>query len=278
MGNKTPNTLEPQVTDQGEEKISRLLSSLPRVEAPGDFGFRVKARIADGKPVQERPMWMPLAVKAAMPLVLILFVGGYFAFTTFYTEPGSADIAAVESVQPAAVTEVPAERAADIPAEIEPANPPVVLARDIPETRPAASAPVRTASARTPARTPTRRSVDTADSNRGGGSFDAAATQPRKLSPNEDVANAAETAAKGQPAGEVLTRIGINARFSENGWKAESVSPNTAASKAGVKAGDIIHSVDGQTMTDLRSVAKPATGKKIQVLRDGKIVDIVINP
>ena len=62
------------------ERVSNLLGSLTRVEAPGDFDFHVRSRIAKGRPVDRKAVLLPGWVRFAVPLVLLLFVGGYFGF------------------------------------------------------------------------------------------------------------------------------------------------------------------------------------------------------
>ncbi len=270
MGNQDPKIKEPGFTDVGEERISMLLSALPRVEAPGDFGFRVKARIADGRHAQSSAKWLPTVIKTAVPLGLAVFVGGYFALTSLYIPNDPvAPLAAVETAEPVRVH----IQEQSIGAQVQP---PLVLDKVSEEAKtPSVSDRARETAAKASAikRPVSRKTATDSDDS---GSYVEAASDARKLSPGADPANKPETVVKGTPAGEILTRIGVNALFGESGWKAESVSPNTVASRAGVKAGDIIESVDDQDMTDLGSVAKPATGKKLRVKRDGKSVDIVI--
>src|SRR5258706_9316882 len=78
MGNEEQKIYE-------DEPLSKLLGALKHVEAPNDFDFRVKARIADGKPVERSASWLPASIRYAVPLVLLLLVGGYFAFNAFYS-------------------------------------------------------------------------------------------------------------------------------------------------------------------------------------------------
>ncbi|CAN5231702.1 hypothetical protein BH20ACI2_BH20ACI2_00230 [soil metagenome] len=271
MGNQDPNIKEPGFTDLGEEKISQLLSSLPRVEAPGDFGFRVKARIADGRPAQSSATWLPTAVKAAVPLGLAVFVGGYFALTSFYIPNDPvAPLAAVENARPEPVS----IREQPIVAQTQP---PVVINDVSDGTQGPSVYRERETTVKTSAlKRPVNRK--TATDNRDSGSYVEAASDARNPSPAADPASKPEAVVKGTPAGEILTRIGVNALFGESGWKAESVSPNTAAARAGVKAGDVIEAVDDQELTDLGSVGKPVTGKKLRVNREGKSVEIVIGP
>lgn len=91
----------------------------------------------------------------------------------------------------------------------------------------------------------------------------------------------AKRAADKLAAGETVTRAGLGltgpsqARSSESGAYVQSVTPGGAADQAGIKAGDIIVSVDGlpiQTFNDLRgtiSAFSPGDTVTVGVVRDG---------
>ncbi len=271
MGNLTPQKFEPVIDTSADDKISQLLSAMPRVEAPGDFGFRVKARIAEGRPVNSQPLWLPTAIKAAVPLGLVLAIGGYVGVTSFYvTDNNPSEQAVGERVRPVIVQQVPAAPAP------ESMVPPTVVAT-VSNDKAVPTSPNREIAAK-PASVKRSSPKKHVTNDRDSGSYVISATDAKKPSSAGDdpIADKPEEI-KGTPAGEVLTKIGVNALFGEGGWKADSVSPNTAAAKAGVKAGDIIESVDDQDLTDRASVGKPAKGKKLKVKRDGKSVEIVID-
>jgi len=73
--------------DAGEEKIAGLLGNLPSVNAPSDFDFRVRARIANGSP-KLRPSWTYRLAQVAVPAVLLVGVGGYFG-TGMFRQPSA---------------------------------------------------------------------------------------------------------------------------------------------------------------------------------------------
>lgn len=273
MGNQTPQSKDPMTVEHGEAQISRLLASLPRVDAPGDFNFRVKARIAEGRPSEAPSRWFPLAARAALPVAAIALIGGYFGITAIYSpDEGPAQAVVVDSApaqpeirQPVQSLPPVGPQQDEVAAVVSEAETPV---RPVQEPQTVRSVAVRNTVPKAPVSTP---AADEA-------SFDVSAPIPKTLSPDEATPKPSATVRQGDPAGEVLKRIGINALFGESGWKAESVSPDTAAAKAGVRAGDVIQSVDEQPLSDLGSVAKPAKGKKVTVLRDGRSVEIVIEP
>ncbi|HMQ02666.1 MAG TPA: hypothetical protein PKD26_01950 [Pyrinomonadaceae bacterium] len=64
-----------ELFDPEEIEIAKLLSTLERVETPGDFDVRVRARIANARPAEVRPVRLFPILKYSLPLVLFLFTG-----------------------------------------------------------------------------------------------------------------------------------------------------------------------------------------------------------
>ena len=63
------------------DDVSRLLDSLRRADAPGDFDFRVRARVAAGRPASRSTLLATTArVTAAL---LVILVVGYAGFRSF---------------------------------------------------------------------------------------------------------------------------------------------------------------------------------------------------
>jgi len=93
--------------DAGEEKIAGLLSTLPSVSAPSDFDFRVRARIAKGRPAV-RPSWAPRLARIAVPAALLVGIGGYFG-TGMLRQPTQPQVnqAGLIPSSPVAITPAP---------------------------------------------------------------------------------------------------------------------------------------------------------------------------
>ena len=101
------------------EQVSKLLGGLKRIEAPGDFDFRVKARIAAGRPVDRNVSLLPNWVRFAVPLGLLLLIGGYFGFKAIYSPDklAVAPIAEVQKIDVAPVVQVPTSEVDEPPAK-----------------------------------------------------------------------------------------------------------------------------------------------------------------
>jgi hypothetical protein len=257
--------------DPAEDKISGLLSQLERVQAPGDFDFRLKARITERRSSNTaRPRFLrPVAFAA--PTAVIAVVGGYFAWAGF--QPSQQTTVQQASIVPTEITTPAPQNVPSSPV------PPVELAVTVPNGAPQPDPIVKNA-----IKTSDKKTGDRANANvdSGSGSFDEAAPvtkklYPRGLDPNEKPANT-ETEHRAQiSANELLSALGIRASFAGSGWKVESVAPGSAAGRSGVKTGDVIEAVNGNALNQSTSFNNPFSGKSVSVRRDGKSVTIALD-
>ncbi|HUS00041.1 MAG TPA: PDZ domain-containing protein [Pyrinomonadaceae bacterium] len=252
-------------TDNGD--VAALLNSLPRVEAPNNFEFGVRARIAKGavSPASYAPFW-----KVAAPSALILLVT---AFAFFYPwSPNPIDTAAGPDSTAPEVTRVQA--AAPSFSEPAAASQSSAQAAKPTEGQLVASSRERRAEVHTARRTP-----HVVAPNRGEGSFDTdirpapvitapgfESTLPGNRSSNSNTIDAR------RPVKEVFEMLGIGADFVEGGWKVRSVTENSVASRAKIQAGDIVEAIDGQ---QLKGTSVPSgSSKVIAVRRGGKTINL----
>ena len=229
-----------------DDTVSRLLGSLKRVDAPNDFNFRVKARIAGGRPAESTRSWLPASIRYAVPLVLLLFVGGYFALNAIYTPvtvdaPTVADVSS-EKTRPGAETPLNIDVAtvpSDSPAEIRPienpAKPSVAAVKE----------PEKSVSKPNPkADRPSGGSLVMASN--AGQTITANGVEPKSTGNNIPVS-----------AKDFLKSAGINVSLNGSRWLV--LSSGTAA----VKTGDVIESVNSQTGL-------------LRILRDGKSIQVFV--
>ena len=247
MVNEEKNLQEPEHLD-----VARLIGTLNRVQAPKDFDFRVKARIAQGRPAERRASWLPVSVRYAMPLVLLLAIGGYFGFRTMY----STDELNVAVAVPSPTT------SASQP--VSPVSDPVTKQAEVTQETPSDQvlAGVKTPDAsnritKTVQKTPV--TTDTRTEKPGGGSVDMGQSNAATIRQPDEV----DDNAPGPPrrilisASQFLSSVGISASSSGSGGRIQSVSGSAAS--AGIQVGDVIESVNVQTGT-------------VVVRRDGKTI------
>jgi hypothetical protein len=224
--------------------VSRLLGSLNRVDAPGDFDFRVRARVAAGRP-SVPAAWLPISARVAAVVALLLVVAGYFGLRSFRSPAvNEASLATVTvSEQPIAGRQA------------ETANREIVV---VPVTQPSdniASAP-RIADATKPKVPDTAKTKVPADKT--GGSFVEAQRIANVMSLRRANAEHKQAATK-----KVLADIGVDANYSGSTWTVGEVKQNSSAERSGLKTGDVIESVKN---------------KAVRVRRDGKVVQVELKP
>ena len=255
--------------------VAGLLGSLPRVEAPNDFDFRVKARIAAGRPA--RVSWFPTVVRVAIPLGLVLSVGGYFGYQAVY-QPASVEVAAVANT--------PANSFAQRQPSIEASTPnsPSTLSSDSINaekmvTKPQSVDDKMVASvSNSQIRTPDPSNASVSDDRRGG-SFDISHSDSKKVYPKgvdprrRVLVTPREFEQPGAiSAKDVLTQFGADVVYSGSGWRVADVKDNSAAQKAGLKSGDVVEAINDLPLNEKTSFKGQFSGKSIRLKRDGATV------
>ena len=258
---------ELEVLDSDSQKVASLLSALPRVEAPSNFEFRVKAGIANGAP---SGFGLLPFLKTAAPFALVLFVVTFGIL--YYQRPVGTATAPLNDVSMSAPIIRPVQSesapAADAPGSSTVTNPPQ-------ET---GSAQARPASADSRQLARSHRSVGSA-ADRDGGNSKVVTLQPARVimppgmesaNPQKRTANTAPGSTSDTPVREVLGMFGIEGEFANGGWKVRSVKESSFGYRAKILAGDVIESIDGRAV---KSDAKLKGGAKtFTVRRDGKLI------
>jgi len=266
-----------------EQKISILLSGLQRVEAPKDFDFHLKARIANAKPEEYRKSGLLPILKYAMPLALLLVVGAGIMVNSSYVNwqtptvaggpaPSRTDVPQ-QALQPESGTDgqaasTPETKVPVVDPNLEPgmelaAQPPAGGSNDfgLPKTAtPRAPAGFSADKGLKPAPTPViPPEFRTGNIN---------TSSNRSIVP-------IGMAAKPLSVRSALESIGVEADIDENKWKVKSVKDSTIAAQMGLKAGDKIESIDGKAIDD-KTVYKDGSFKvkTIRVRRGEAAVDL----
>jgi hypothetical protein len=86
-----------------QTKLRELVSSLGTVEAPGDFEFRLRARLADQKRKVTQPFMLgnfPLGLRSSAVITILLLVGSALMFISFRNGSNAPLKADATNVQP----------------------------------------------------------------------------------------------------------------------------------------------------------------------------------
>lgn len=270
---ETQNELR-EMTD--DEKISGLLAALPRVEAPNDFDFRVRARIAAAPRSINAGTRIPMAVRYAFPLVLLLLLGMYFVFDRFYPA-GSASVPPVAEDRPGIPPPQTLPQSND--GNVQPDN--ETLAGGKVSRTPEAVNP----GSNTPATPKTSLNSRPPEKVSTGGSFDETSNIKRAKFPKGFDPNRKPTAkprdfdqTSGESAKDVLSLIGIDGRYSESSWTVGNVRAHSTAERAGVKTGDVVEAINDEPISEKTSFHGAFTGKSLKIRREGREIRIDLKP
>lgn len=250
--------------DEKFSDVGKLLGTLGRVEPPGDFDVRVRARIAAGK--RARRSLLPFA-RIAVPAALLLAVGGYFGYLSFF---GPVD------VPPVTETRAVPDSQPQLPS-MPPAN---TLAIRPDEVAVRAASPNNSLSTLPGPKTP--EAVRPSD-EQGGGSVDfsfptARRRLPRGLDPDRVITDANIGSDAKLSAATVMGMLGISAACSASGCRVRAVSPNSIAANSGVVAGDVIEAIDGTAVNAGTSFNGQFSAASVRVRRGGATQNISLRP
>jgi membrane-associated protease RseP (regulator of RpoE activity) len=243
------------------------LAGLRRVDAPADFDFRLKARIANGRGQLKRGFITARTAAYVLPAVAAAVIGGSYLIPGNPEAPIAAENNMVSQIRPPVENREPVERAALTPqaevtpvstiSSLEPKRPVNAVARQVPVQR------------------------DETEKGRPAGSFDSAIQSSNPILPRGfDPAPASPRAV--EPPGpqrhvevsQILKVLGIDAVSQSSGWRVRGVGQNSIAERSGLLAGDLITALDEKSVADRSVFENGFEVKRLTVSRQGRVLQI----
>jgi hypothetical protein len=259
---KTPN--------EGDE-IETLLRGLNKVNAPGDFDLRLRARIANHSEGYKQFSFGFLRFAAPATLVLLAGFAGYFVLTGGSSiEPPAGSSFVAQQMPEVEESIAPPAAPAATPLIQERSNETAIVSMPGKTTRPV-SRPATTLNRSRPVLVTT-----------GGGSEDRAATAPDAtifppgLTPDQpvDAVPPSPQGATDISVPNVLALLGVRAVYGDGGWRVVAAESNGAADRSGVRVGDIIVSLGATVLGERTSFKAPANIESLRVRRDGTEIEL----
>ncbi len=279
-----------QKTSREQTQVWLMIDNLRRVDAPNDFDFRVKARIAQGKPADSQFGFFP-ALRYVLPLGLIVLILGAVVFNSSYF-PGNATPPIAKTAVPPMldVAENPASNSFATPDRVAAINNPLQSSANENNAfgdlivKPTANERGNQFIADKSTRkilTESRKPNPANDS--GGGSRVFSSKPPESLrfpvgiNPNQTVeplsnAGNSNTITDAQ----ILSFIGIEIVSEKDKKKVKTVKPESLAERSGIEAGDFIEAIDDKQISGETVQMKTFEVKKLTVVRDAKRIEIVL--
>lgn len=252
-----------------DRQVAAMLNALPRVDAPADFDHKVRGRIAARRQPSGSGWRIFVPAFAAVFLVAlgaVLYLGVL----------SSAD---VTDVPPIAEASTPAPVSNRVPEPSVQLPEPTEVASTVNEDTPAPNDRV-TERVASPQRRPERR-PQTPEQINDGGSVDRAGS-PVTSNPDRPV-NSNVSVPDMRPPGfegggqvdssEVLSLMGLKGNFQADGFLVSNAEASGAAARAGVRAGDVVESLDGKKIEPETRFASGSAIRTISVRRgDARLV------
>jgi len=241
------------IKNEERDEIGEMLRGLKRVEAPANFDFGLKAKIANSRPAAKNGGVSRFALYA-VPAVLVLMVGAVLVLNSLYFA-GERNVADIAPVTETKSTEQP-----QTPPEERPGQTIAVVDSDAAGARPTIKTRPKT----------TENKPRKVSNDPPGGSYDAARRlqepiYPIGLNPN----NGGEIGVK-----DVFGFLGIDAAFDGKKWTVNAVKEKSIGDRIGVKPGDQPDAIDGRAISEMSKFKTPFSAKTLTITRDGKQITV----
>ena len=268
---------EAEILTADERKLSVLLGGLKRVEAPKDFDFKLKAKIAAGSPVDERKHWFFPALRYVLPVFLVVLLSGFAALRIF--APGDAEPPTVaDNFQQSNKTEIAVSNVQEKPIIFDE---PIITDSNTNKAAPVTVESQKAANnqkqtlavVKSPEKSGGKRSIESrngsGDSYVIGGGKPPASIIVTPNNPNSGQSGKINIT-------EMLGEIGIEVEFVGANCKVKSVREGTAARIANFQPGDLIEAIDDKKLSSETAFSDSFKGKVFRVVRAGKqmVIDL----
>jgi hypothetical protein len=270
MSNKNFQSEENEILSADEAKVRELLGSLQRVDAPKDFDFRLKARIAGSEAKDFQPRLFPI-LRYAAPLGLAIIILAVIVVNGLYSVDDNSIQVAEKSVQNQTKSVNAPDNSTPKDTLIAETTPQTIVAENLTANPPTITNKKDTKTFSKDfelASNSGKLKNDKPQAENNGGSRDSALSNTNVLMPKGFGGN------NSVPVKDVLEIIGIKAKFSGNQWKVESVGENTVAGNSGVKPNDVIEAIDGKNLSGETIPAAKTFSGKLTVMRGGEKLEI----
>lgn len=275
---------ESEVLSGEFEKVRQMCRGLKRVNAPKNFDFRLKSRIANASQSDfQQNAFLPF-LRYALPLCLVLFLAGFVVFSGMITSEKN-DVIAEQTVPPQSVNSpvnvlaAPQIASADNSINSNGSGTFIIAANSEvrkPNLNTAVGLEGNKAKNNQSAKR-TDKSGEDFGGTRVSASRDSILITPKGIPSNPNISNT-QAANVGNTnrisVKDVLSEIGIQADFAGAKWSVKSVGANSLAGRAGIKPGDVIESVGNRKLDTEEIAEQTLTIKIINILREGKKIAV----
>lgn len=276
---------ESEILSLEDEKVRRMCETLKRVNAPKNFDFHLKARIANANPKDfQQTAFFPV-LRYVLPLSLVLLIAGFVALSGSLMNNQSPDLMLADNFQPVQTSNAATnltfnpETSASRPESQNNSISAVTISNAEPKRT---ISNVQLAVARNKNNNSAPKMKNIALSEEFGGTRQSASRDSLIINPPgiPVPSNVQSNSAKNigsqttMSVKNLLSEIGIDADFANSGWSVKNVRSNSLANRAGIKTGDFIESADGRKLDSETITGTSFSTKTIYLVRGGKRIAV----
>jgi PDZ domain len=275
---------EQENLSRNDEKVRQILGSLEKVDAPSNFDFQLKSKIANTKSTRKRlEFWRYFAI--GVPSLACLALVAFFAFNRNITPPQNnvAEVKEPQKIESLPINEV---KPPEVPS-IE------VAVQTTPETtnfkKESKIIEPKIVEDKVIAKTDKPQNIELENKkilpkkpvvkDSFSGNITSASTDipkpivPKGLNGNSPNLKINETDTVFEIES-LLNDLGIETTAESGKLKVKSVRKNSSAERSGIKNNDLIEAVDNQKIAPKETRKKSFDAKSINVIRDGKTLEL----
>lgn len=283
------NCLNCRKTSAEQTQVWQMIDGLRRVDAPKDFDFHLKARIAKASANDFKPRYLPV-LRYVLPLSVIVLIFTLIVFNTVFlndknTVPQVAETnfpAAVEQENTFAKTSNGQFEIANNYQNPNVENPAVATSNPDKQSQNVAIPKKETefAAVRQTKKTLNGASQKSIKDNFTG-SIDSSSTNsteklPEGLNSKKKIEVVPNVSGVKILTAEILSQLGIETVL-ENGKRVvKSVRQKSVGETSNIKNGDVIEAIDGKKLTDEPTPGEKIEGKTLTVTRGGAKMEILL--
>lgn len=275
------NKLNENLTLEDKE-FRRVLGNLEKIDVPNDFGFSVRAKIANKK--EFKKSFLGSFLKIATPISFVLLVG-IFIFSN-YSKQNVQNITTSETTQEINIANNNKQISKEEPEKL------IAILNNNNTPKNTESKSINIVNNELPRNSKQQvevKKVNNLHINKIKKdeilSSVSAVTEakrvivPKGLNQNNKIEKTESNVA---PASfeieKILGELGIETVEANNKLTVKSIKKNTVAERSGLKSGDIVESLDNQKITPKQTSGKVSNGNILTVVRDGKTIELKLQP
>ena len=281
-------TREIETLTADDKKLRRMLGGLKKVGAPRNFDFHLKARIANAKPEDFRKPFLLPWLRYVLPLSVIVLLAGFAFFNLSFSAGNQSDVASDtqpiqnETAPPETIVKPQIEQPLIVSTDPNPqpevkTNTPIIV--NLPK-KPVQDNPKYVAVKISPGKQPEK--IKNGAGNNFNGMRQETLRIPKVITrqnanPNFGDPKPLNPEQAKIPIRQILSQIGIEADYTDKGWKIISIKEKSLAMLSDMQVGDLIEAVDDKKLSSDTVFEQAFTGKLFRILRDGKQILIELN-